>query len=173
MNSVGRVGEPWTFGLVPDETSSYLAERGFHLVWDVSTAEAGVKYFGPLSRRDRASQLYRVASPWWSAPSDRATAAARRRRISTQPPSASRRDGVHATTMQDICAYADLSTGAVYCWFDSKEAIIAAVADDRHAREQHILRDATEDPNRDMPFTASSTPTSIGSPSPANSNAGG
>ena len=36
------------------------------------------------------------------------------------------RQGFHQTTMQDICREAELSPGAVYRYFDSKEAIIAA-----------------------------------------------
>ena len=36
------------------------------------------------------------------------------------------RDGFHQTTMQDICREADLSPGAVYRYFDSKEEIIEA-----------------------------------------------
>ena len=34
------------------------------------------------------------------------------------------RQGFHQTTMQDICREAELSPGAVYRYFDSKEAII-------------------------------------------------
>jgi len=37
-------------------------------------------------------------------------------------------NGVHATTMQDLCKEAKLSAGAVYLYFKSKEALIAAVA---------------------------------------------
>ena len=36
------------------------------------------------------------------------------------------RNGFHQTTMQDICHEADLSPGAVYRYFESKEAIIEA-----------------------------------------------
>lgn len=75
------------------------------------------------------------------------TAAARQRRILDAATECFSRRGIHATTMQDICALAELSPGAVYCWFDSKEAIIAAVADDRHSREQRILQDVTADPD--------------------------
>lgn len=41
------------------------------------------------------------------------------------------RDGFHKTTMADICAEAGLSVGAIYLYFDSKEAIIEAVVDER------------------------------------------
>jgi len=39
------------------------------------------------------------------------------------------RRGFHATTMQDICHEADLSPGAVYRYFPSKETIIQAMCD--------------------------------------------
>jgi AcrR family transcriptional regulator len=39
------------------------------------------------------------------------------------------RRGFHATTMQDICKEADLSPGAVYRYFPSKESIIEAMCD--------------------------------------------
>lgn len=61
VRSVARVGEPWTFGLDPAELAVFLASRGYELVWEESTAAAGRRYFGPLGRRDRASDLYRVA----------------------------------------------------------------------------------------------------------------
>ena len=40
------------------------------------------------------------------------------------------RQGFHGTTIPDICAEAGVSTGAVYTWFDSKAAIVAAFADE-------------------------------------------
>jgi methyltransferase (TIGR00027 family) len=61
MGGVAGVGEPWTFGLLPETLGGYLAERGFELVWEVSTAEAGRRYFEPRGRPDRGSDLYRVA----------------------------------------------------------------------------------------------------------------
>ncbi len=39
--------------------------------------------------------------------------------------------GFHQTTMQDICKQAELSPGAVYRYFESKEDIIAAMVDER------------------------------------------
>lgn len=61
VRSVRRVGEPWTFGLVPAQLPQYLAERGYTLAWEESTAAAGRRYFGAMGRDDRASELYRVA----------------------------------------------------------------------------------------------------------------
>jgi O-methyltransferase involved in polyketide biosynthesis len=34
-------GEPWTFGLDPAEVPKFLSHRGFRLIRDLSTAEAG------------------------------------------------------------------------------------------------------------------------------------
>jgi AcrR family transcriptional regulator len=39
------------------------------------------------------------------------------------------RQGFHRTTIQDICSEAGLSHGAVYRYFDSKDAIIAALSE--------------------------------------------
>lgn len=40
------------------------------------------------------------------------------------------RKGFHDTTMRDICAEADLSAGAVYQYFEGKDALIRAVAEE-------------------------------------------
>ena len=39
------------------------------------------------------------------------------------------RNGLHATSMKDICRAANLSPGAVYRYFDGKEKIIEALAE--------------------------------------------
>ncbi len=39
------------------------------------------------------------------------------------------RAGFHRTTMQDICREANISAGALYLYFDSKEALIAGIAE--------------------------------------------
>ena len=39
------------------------------------------------------------------------------------------RTGFHRTTMQDICREASVSAGALYLYFDSKEALIAGIAE--------------------------------------------
>lgn len=51
-------------------------------------------------------------------------------------------DGFHQTTMQDICDEAGLSPGAVYRYFDSKEAIIEACAELCQERVTVIAHDA-------------------------------
>ena len=62
IEGVKRRGEPWTFGLNPNEVSNFLADRGFTLEKDVSTAHAGERYFKPLARRERGSALYHVVA---------------------------------------------------------------------------------------------------------------
>ncbi len=57
------------------------------------------------------------------------------------------RNGLHRTTMQDIVAQARLSPGAIYNYFDGKEAIIEAIADERHARERALIAQAERESN--------------------------
>jgi len=52
------------------------------------------------------------------------------------------RDGFHRTTMQDIIAQSGLSAGAIYRYFASKDAIIEAIADERHALERELIQAA-------------------------------
>jgi len=54
------------------------------------------------------------------------------------------RSGFHQTTMQDIVQQAELSPGAIYLYFSSKDEIIAALADERHAQEQMVIAKACE-----------------------------
>ena len=50
------------------------------------------------------------------------------------------RKGFHPTTMQDICAEAELSAGAIYRYFASKEEIIStACGESQHAAEMDLL----------------------------------
>jgi AcrR family transcriptional regulator len=53
-------------------------------------------------------------------------------------------DGFHQTGMADIVKRSGMSHGAVYVYFQSKEDIIEALADDRHAREA-LLNSAVRD----------------------------
>jgi AcrR family transcriptional regulator len=54
------------------------------------------------------------------------------------------RYGLHQTTMQDIVKQAELSPGAIYLYFSGKDAIIAALADARHSREQMLFARASQ-----------------------------
>ncbi len=61
LANVRRAGEPWTFGLVPDNVAGFLGGRGFVLVSDVSTKQAGERWFPDMGRPERGSALYHVA----------------------------------------------------------------------------------------------------------------
>jgi AcrR family transcriptional regulator len=52
------------------------------------------------------------------------------------------RGGFHRTTMQDICGEADLSPGAFYRYFQSKEEIIQAMCSRGHEEDVEIIREA-------------------------------
>ncbi len=51
------------------------------------------------------------------------------------------RRGFHQTSMQEICAEAEMSSGGLYRYFDSKEAIIAAIAEDERAENAAIIHE--------------------------------
>ena len=55
------------------------------------------------------------------------------------------RRGFHATTMQDICKEADLSPGAVYRYFPSKESIIQAMCDHSASSNLQAIKAALDD----------------------------
>jgi TetR/AcrR family transcriptional regulator, transcriptional repressor of aconitase len=52
------------------------------------------------------------------------------------------RRGLHPTTMQDIIKESGLSSGAIYTYFASKEELIEAIAERRHAMEEALIRSA-------------------------------
>ncbi|HLN41775.1 MAG TPA: SAM-dependent methyltransferase [Acidimicrobiales bacterium] len=61
IRAVARVGEPWIFGLLPEEASGFFAARGFVLQRDVSTLDASRDWLSDRSPRHWGSELYRVA----------------------------------------------------------------------------------------------------------------
>lgn len=52
------------------------------------------------------------------------------------------RHGFHGASMRDICAAADMSPGALYRYFPSKEHLIDAVVEQHHARWANAFRQA-------------------------------
>ena len=69
---------------------------------------------------------------------------ARRRQIVDAAVTCFARDGFHRATMHDVCAEAGLSPGAVYRYFPGKDALVEAIADERHAREREFMERARE-----------------------------
>lgn len=55
------------------------------------------------------------------------------------------REGLQRTTMSDIVEQSRLSPGAIYNYFDGKEAIIEAIADARHSRERKLIAEAEKE----------------------------
>jgi AcrR family transcriptional regulator len=80
----------------------------------------------------------------------------RRRQILAAASLCFARVGFHAATMQDVIKESGLSAGAIYNYFSSKEGIILAIADERHAREAAACREAESkaDPNAAAGFLA-------------------
>lgn len=65
------------------------------------------------------------------------TQRARREHILDAAETCFARAGFHRTTMQDICAEASVSPGALYVYFKSKEALIAGLAERDRAQFQN------------------------------------
>jgi TetR/AcrR family transcriptional regulator, repressor for uid operon len=67
----------------------------------------------------------------------------RRRQILDAALACFRRRGFHQATMQEICAEANMSAGALYRYFGSKAEIIGAIAEDKHADTDSVFLEAT------------------------------
>jgi AcrR family transcriptional regulator len=76
--------------------------------------------------------------------------AARREQILDAALTCFDRSGFHRTSMQDIFDAAQLSAGAVYSYFASKEDIVEAIAEQRHTKEAELIAQAATiaDPRR-------------------------
>jgi methyltransferase (TIGR00027 family) len=61
MREVARLGEPWTFGLDPEEVPNYLGARGLQLRRDAGAREYRRQYFGPDGERMKGYDFYHVA----------------------------------------------------------------------------------------------------------------
>ena len=60
MGRVAAVGEPFRFGLDPEEVESYLSERGLELTETATSTELSKRYLEPRGRRPPASPFFRV-----------------------------------------------------------------------------------------------------------------
>jgi TetR/AcrR family transcriptional repressor of uid operon len=67
----------------------------------------------------------------------------RRRQILDAALACFRRRGFHQATMQEICAEANMSAGALYRYFSSKAEIIGAIAEDKHVDSDSEFLEAT------------------------------
>lgn len=73
------------------------------------------------------------------------TSAARRDEILKAAEACVARQGFHQTTIQDVIRESGLSAGCLYSYFASKEDLIQAVGEYRHARDGALLVLADED----------------------------
>src|SRR4051812_40316463 len=78
---------------------------------------------------------------------------ARRREILDAAAACFARDGFHQASMQDICNEADLSPGAVYRYFPSKEAIIEAMCERNMVEDAETIRAAVNTDSSIEAFT--------------------
>lgn len=61
ISNVERLGEPWTFGLIPEELSSYLGERGLRQDRDEGARDYRRAYFGKAAESMKGYDFYHVA----------------------------------------------------------------------------------------------------------------
>ena len=59
--AVRHFGEPFRFGLAPEEVARFLRDRGFELLEDIGGEDFSARYFTSLGRTDRATETERVA----------------------------------------------------------------------------------------------------------------
>jgi AcrR family transcriptional regulator len=59
------------------------------------------------------------------------------------------RDGFRETSMQDLFTEADLSAGAVYSYFDSKDDLVLAIAEENIRDVVALIRTFAADPHQD------------------------
>src|SRR5580658_5490484 len=71
LRSLQQSGEPWTFGLLPDEVSGFLATTGLRLRQDVGSADYRAQFMGQRGRHMKGYAFYRVAVADVPAPLDR------------------------------------------------------------------------------------------------------
>ncbi|HEY4907673.1 MAG TPA: SAM-dependent methyltransferase [Candidatus Acidoferrum sp.] len=61
LQDVRRLGEPWTFGIVPAKLGEFLGRHGLGLDGDLSAREYRRKYFGESARKMTGYEFYHVA----------------------------------------------------------------------------------------------------------------
>ncbi|WP_168188727.1 class I SAM-dependent methyltransferase [Thermoflavimicrobium daqui] len=55
-----RIGEPWTFGMIPEELPAYLEARGLQLIEDVDSFEFRKRYMNPCGPHMKGYKFYRA-----------------------------------------------------------------------------------------------------------------
>jgi methyltransferase (TIGR00027 family) len=70
LRSLKKIGEPWTFGLLPDEVAAFLQETGLRLRQDVGSCDYRAQFMGRRGRHMKGYEFYRVAVADVPAPQD-------------------------------------------------------------------------------------------------------
>ncbi len=60
ISAAERAGEPWRFGLHPDEVSTYLKDRGLTLIEDLGPEEHRARYLAPNHRKGAPAEFAHV-----------------------------------------------------------------------------------------------------------------
>jgi methyltransferase (TIGR00027 family) len=61
ISKVNASGEPWQFGLIPEELAAFLKERGLSLIADLGADEYRAKVMGPGSCAMQGYSFYHAA----------------------------------------------------------------------------------------------------------------
>ena len=61
LGNVAELGEPWTFGFVPEELNCYLRKRRLQLDWDYGARQYRHRYFGNAAECMNGYEFYHVA----------------------------------------------------------------------------------------------------------------
>src|SRR5262249_729393 len=93
-------------------------------------------------RRSSCESSSRLLREFMARLADPGLATRRRREILDAALYCFRRRGFHQATMQEICAEANMSPGALYRYFSSKADIIAAIAEDERREADLALQRA-------------------------------
>ena len=61
LDSFAKLGEPWVFGLRPEQISEFVRARGLHLDRDLAACEYRELYFGNAAKRMKGYEFYHAA----------------------------------------------------------------------------------------------------------------
>jgi methyltransferase (TIGR00027 family) len=61
LRSLERIGEPWTFGLLPEEVPEFVHSAGLRLQRDVGSGDYRGQYMGVRGRHRKGYEFYRAA----------------------------------------------------------------------------------------------------------------
>lgn len=105
------------------------------------TLDAPIPYVSEHSFASCESRVHQVVAP----PSDHRTE--QQRRILAAAVACFARAGFHGTSMQQICAEAQMSPGALYRYFPSKESLIGAIVESERTERARLFQELSDAPS--------------------------